>query len=376
MNNTKKKAMPTLVGGALLLSSSAVHAVENSTNKNESQLLENDSIEKESGDVIIKVDGEISNSDSENIEIAVDSDKEIIIDSNTEIKDETINKEESVEVENVISDVVPEMENSKEIINNQVVNEEVKHEEVKHEEVRNLSEKEKTNSEQKVMKIKVSSASVRADVDKNSEVKGTLTKNAYVDVYAQDSKEGWSKINFKGEMAYINTSDLTDVEVIYKEVNKSSITVKSGAGDTYGDFGTLSKGDRVKVYQELDNGWSKVDYNSKIAFIKTTDLDDSYISKAIVKTEKINVYKDSSDSSNILGECKKNETLFIYQEINGYYKVKFSDGYGYVKKSDLSIIENSEKPQTGDMMVFSYMGAMGVSSLGFVAVNRKNKNNN
>ena len=371
MNNTKKKAMPTLVGGALLLSSSAVHAVENSTNNNESQLLENDSIEKESGDVIIKVDGEISNSDSENIEITVDSDKEIVIDSNTEIKDETINKEESVEVENVISDVVPEMENSKEIINNQVVNEEVKHEEV-----RNLSEKEKTNSEQKVMKIKVSSASVRADVDKNSEVKGTLTKNTYVDVYAQDSKEGWSKINFKGEMAYINTSDLTDIEVIYKEVNKSSITVKSGAGDTYGDFGTLSKGDRVKVYQELDNGWSKVDYNSKIAFIKTTDLDDSYISKAIVKVEKINVYKDSSDSSNILGECKKNETLFIYQEINGYYKVKFSDGYGYVKKSDLSIIENSEKPQTGDMMVFSYMGAMGVSSLGFVAVNRKNKNNN
>ena len=352
MNNSKKKTVPTLVGGAILLSSSAVHAVEGNVDNSENQVLENESVEIESGDIIIEVDGEILDDKLENAEIIVDSNKEIVIDSNAEV----VNTEELVEVEDVV-----------------VVEEGISSEIKVYEEFENLLPKEKSTSQQKVMKVKVNSLSVRADIDKNSEVKGTLTKDTYIDVYAQDSIEGWSKINYKGEMAYVNTSDLIDVTTVYKEANKDNVVVKSGAGESYGDFGTLSKGDRIKVYQELDNGWSKVDYDSKIAFILTENLDKSYTSTVTVEVDEVKVYKNASDTSEVLGQYKKSETLLIYEESSTYYKVKFSDGYGYVKKSDLNIKENTEKPQTGDMMIFSYLGATGVSSLGFVAVNRKNK---
>ena len=352
-----KKTIPTLVGGAMLLTNPSVYALENAISpENEKQEIENnDTVVENSNDVMVEIEGDITEGNSDKVEVSVDINNNEV--SNNEVEVEIIEKVEDVETSII--------ENNKE----EVVEEKVEYVE----EYKNILAKEKTTSEQKVMKVKVTSMSVRKEIAKDSEVKGTLEKDVYVDVYEQNSKEGWSKINYKGEMAYVNTSDLADITAEYKEAGKDNVSVRSGAGDEYGEFGTLKKGDRVKVYQVLNNGWSKVDYNSKISFIKTEDLIKSYTSTATVKVESVNVYKTASSSSQILGEAKKDETIYIYEESNGYYKVKYADDFGYVNKSELKVTSNTEKPQTGDMMVFSYVGAMGVSSLGFVAVNRKNK---
>ena len=353
-----KKTIPTLVGGAMLLTNPSVYALENAISpENEKQEIENnDLIIEDSNDVMVEIEGNITEGDSEKVEVSVDINNSEV--SSNEVEVDIIEKAEDTETSIVES-------NEEEV----VVEEKVEY----IEEYKNILAKEKIASEQKVMKVKVASMSVRKEIAKDSEVKGTLEKDVYVDVYEQNSKEGWSKINYKGEMAYVNTSDLADITAEYKEAGKDGVTVRSGAGDEYGEFGTLKKGDRIKVYQVLNNGWSKVDYNSKISFIKTEDLIKSYTSTATVKVESVNVYKTASSSSQILGQSKKGETLFIYEESNGYYKVRYANDFGYVNKTDLKVTSNTEKPQTGDMMVFSYVGAMGVSSLGFVAVNRKNK---
>lgn len=356
--NNMKKTIPTLVGGAMLLTNPSVYALENAINtENEKQEVENnDLVVENSNDSMIEIEGNITEDNTNNVEVSVDINNNEV--SNNKVEVEIVEKVEDVETSI--------LENNKEEV---VVEEEMEYVE----EYKNILAKEKVTSEQKVMKVKVSSMSVRKEIAKDSEVKGTLEKDTYVDVYEQNSKDGWTKINYKGEMAYVNTSDLVDITTEYKEASKDGVVVRSGAGDEYGEFGTLKKGARVKIYQVLNNGWSKVDYNSKIAFVKTDDLVKSYTSTATVSVEKVNVYKTASSSSQILGESKKGETLFIYEESNGYYKVRYADDFGYVNKAELKVTSNTEKPQTGDMMIFSYVGAMGVSSLGFVAVNRKNK---
>lgn len=333
MSNVKK-TIPTLVGGAILLGNVSVLATEDIANSNE----QNQELEESE---IIEVDGGL---DVVENEIVV----EIPIEETMEnIEDYPL----GVSVAKVVSE--PAME-------------------IPQEQIYNIANPNaRAVSEQKVMIVNKDAIVVRETSSVSSLQVGVLKQGAYVDVYEQNTNEGWSKINFQGKMAYVNTVDLVDVKEVKKESTENNVSVRSGAGDSYGEFGKLAKYEQVQVYQELTNGWSKINYKGKIAFIETSKLQNTYISKSTVVVEKVSVYSAPLNTSSILGESKKNETLFIYAEEGTYYKVRFGEGFGFVNKDDLKLIQNIEKPQTGDAMVFSYVNAMGMSVLGLVAVNRK-----
>ena len=359
--NNMKKTIPTLVGGAILLTNASVFAIDEVTNQdNQNQELESDSnvenvevstdISNEVTDVIVEVieDTELK------VEEEVADTEEVEVEKNDEVELE----KNDVEINNSSNTIALETESGSKITQKEIVN---------------LLSNARNASHQKVMITNKDGVIVREGSDANTAQIGTLKKDEYVDVYEQNTNLGWSKINFEGKMAYVNTSDLVDVKKEYKESSEANLSVRSGAGDTYSEFGKLSKGERVQVYQNLSNGWSKINYNSKIAFVETSKLVETYSSKAMVSVEKVKVYKTASDSSDVLGESKKNETLLIYGEEGEFYKVKFGETFGYVKKNDLTLVQSTEKPQTGDVMVFSYMGAVGISALGLVSVNRKKK---
>lgn len=354
MNNIKK-TIPTLVGGAILLTNASVLAIDEVPNQDASQELENESnveqveMPNEVPDVVIEVVEEVEKVEQK-VEEDVSQVENLVEENDSEKTDGKIDESSNV--------IAVETESNSKITQEEIVN---------------LLSNVRSVSKQKVMRVSKDSIIVREGSDSNAPKVGTLKKDEYVDVYEQNVTLGWSKINFEGKMAYVNTSDLVDVVELYKESSEDNLSVRSGAGNTYSEFGKLSKGERVQVYQELDNGWSKINYNSKIAFVETSKLTETYSSKATVSVDKVNVYKTASDSSTVLGESKKNEILLIYGEEGEYYKVKFGETFGYVKKSDLTLIQNTEKPQTGDAMVFSYMGAVGVSVLGLVSVNRKKR---
>lgn len=342
-----KKTIPTLVGGVMLLTNTPAFAIEEIINEdNQNQELDNN-LDIEQSEVSTDVSNDIPN-------IVV----EVVEDIDLKLEKEELTEENESKIDDI---EINDLSNTETELNSQMTQQEMV----------NLLSNVRSTSKQKVMIVNKESIIVREGSDSNSTQVGTLNKDDYVDVYEQNSEEGWSKINFEGKMSYVNTGDLIDVEKKYKESSEDNVSVRSGAGDTYSEFGKLSKGERVQVYQELENGWSKINYNSQIAFVETSKLVESYLSVTIVSSDKVKVYETASDSSNVLGESKKGETLLVYGYEGDYYKVKFGNAFGYVKKSDLALVENTEKPQTGDMMVFSYMGAVGVSVLGLVSVNRK-----
>lgn len=360
-----KKTIPTLVGGAMLLSNVTALAVNEVINPDaQNQEIENES-NGTSGDVvdnIIEVEGDEVVKDENNVE------------KEEGTKDEV--KEEVKVPESKPSEGAPEV--NQPVVETPVaetpVVENQPNTQVTQEQLVNLLNNARAVSNQKVMQVNKDAVVVREGSAINSSQVGTLKKSDYVDVYEQNALEGWSKINFEGKMAYVNTADLVDVEKINKEAVEDGVIVRSGAGTSYGEFGKLAKGERVQVYQELSNGWSKINYNGKIAFVEAGKLKETYTSKATVTVEKVNVYETASVTGKVLGEAKKGEVVLIYGEEGEYYKVKFGESFGYIKKTDLKVIESIDKPQTGDAMVFSYMGTFGVSVLGLVSVNRKKKN--
>lgn len=350
-----KKSLPTIVGGAMLLTNASVFATNELINQ-EGDSIKNQEVEKELVSEDIPVESE-----------------DIVVDVVEDVEDKNNQGQ------------VPEIKDSLDNMNNKdsekeeesKENEQVKNDgssKITHEEMINLLTDIKSASQQKVMIVKDESISVREGSDLSSTEVGKLKKGDYVDVYEQNSALGWSKINYEGKMSYVNTASLIDVDKAYKETSEEDVIVRSGAGDTYNEFGKLKKGTRVQVYQILENGWSKINYENKIAFVETSKLVDTYSSEAVVLVDKVVVYKTASDSSEKIGEYLKNAKVLIYGEEGSYYKVKFGDNFGYIKKSDLELVKNTEKPQTGDAMVFSYMGALGVSAIGLVTVNRKRKN--
>ncbi len=56
-------------------------------------------------------------------------------------------------------------------------------------------------------------------------------------------------------------------------MNTTSLNVRSGPNTSYGLLGKLSKGSKVEVISE-SNGWSKIKYNGKDAYVSSMYLSD------------------------------------------------------------------------------------------------------
>ncbi|MDB8823238.1 SH3 domain-containing protein, partial [Romboutsia sp. 1001216sp1] len=109
---------------------------------------------------------------------------------------------------------------------------------------------------------------------------GTLKKGDKVGVISESN--GWSKIKYNGNVAYVSSSYLssesTTPEVpsnpdnhTVKVVNYDFLNVRSGPSTSHSKIGVLSKGDEVKVKEE-SNGWSKIDYRGSNAYVSSMYL--------------------------------------------------------------------------------------------------------
>lgn len=58
--------------------------------------------------------------------------------------------------------------------------------------------------------------------------------------------------------------------------NASTLNVRSGPSTSYYILGKLRIGDKVKVIEQLSNGWSKIKFEGKVAYVSS-----QYLSKEV-----------------------------------------------------------------------------------------------
>lgn len=95
-----------------------------------------------------------------------------------------------------------------------------------------------------------------------------------------------------------DTTDITftDVNETVYVINTSTLNIRSGAGTSYSQIGTLSKGTSVKCTGTSDSGWSRIEYNGQTAYASS-----KYLSTTKPSTTSSSTSSSSSSSSTSTG---------------------------------------------------------------------------
>lgn len=151
----------------------------------------------------------------------------------------------------------------------------------------------------------------------------------------------------------------TESNVVKKVRAKEVVNVRSSDSETADKLGKAESGEEFTLLEERGNGWSKITFEGKDAFIKSEyletvseevveDTTDSEAetsneetpsqttpasdSKTVTVIENVNVRKSASETGEKLGLVYVGEKLeLIMKQADGWTKVKYKDQTAYVK---------------------------------------------
>lgn len=120
----------------------------------------------------------------------------------------------------------------------------------------------------------------------------------------------------------------TDVVMTTDRVN-----VRSSASPEATKLGTVAAGTQFTRYESLENGWSKIDYEGNEAYIKTEYLQVIEAATGTVTTiESVNIRASASEDATKLGTVSAGTTLdLIENQENGWSRILFNGMTAYVK---------------------------------------------
>ena len=233
--------------------------------------------------------------------------------------------------------------------------------------IHNLNERNTT----KKGKVTTSSLNVRANASTNSSKIGSLKKGEIVEI-ENISSNGWYKIKYKKGYGYVSgkyievlNDSSNDATVIKKgKINTNTLNVRSGSSASSSKIGTLSKGTIVDIVKIEKNGWYKIKYKKGYGYISGSyvvdvDSDDNdssndatVIKKGKINTNILNVRSESSASSSKIGTLSKGTIVDIVKiEKNGWYKIKYKKGYGYISGSYVVDVDSDDNDSSNDATV-------------------------
>lgn len=139
---------------------------------------------------------------------------------------------------------------------------------------------------------------------------------------------------------------------------KETVNVRSEPSKESTALGKLAGGDTVTVYENRDDGWSKVDYQGTEAYVKTEFLqfegqedtaesqgdsanqggsDSDVIGKVVIK-ERVNIRKSASKDGEKLGSADAGAEYDLIMDLaDGWCKIKYNGQTAYVKSEFVNI---------------------------------------
>lgn len=165
------------------------------------------------------------------------------------------------------------------------------------------------------------------------------------------------------EAAETSEEDQETTETVVKTVRTTEVVnVRSSDSVTADKVGKAQLGEEYKLLEEKVNGWSKIEFEGKEAYIKTEYLEPADVEETVVSdndetddnaaaeeaadnsptegtatvTDTVNIRKSASTSADKLGVCYPGEELeVVMKQADGWTKVKYKGETGYVKSEFL-----------------------------------------
>ena len=142
-------------------------------------------------------------------------------------------------------------------------------------------------------------------------------------------------------------------------ITASALNVRSGAGTTYGKLGMLYRGATTSFDGEV-NGWLRINYQGQTGYISkqytsisggatsggTTSGGDTATTSGggrtgTVTASALNVRSGSGTNYGVIGSLYRGDTATVVDESNGWYKINYGSGTGWVCGSYLKVTGGS-----------------------------------
>lgn len=124
----------------------------------------------------------------------------------------------------------------------------------------------------------------------------------------------------------------------------TDVNVRSGAGNSYSVLTVMKSGTTTASLGKSGN-WTKVSVNGKTGYVYSKYLTTSgnnssttpsnntsqNVSKTVyISASSLNVRSGAGTSYNVIGNLKKGNSASVVASTNGWYKIKYGSGYGYI----------------------------------------------
>ena len=133
-----------------------------------------------------------------------------------------------------------------------------------------------------------------------------------------------------------------------------NVNIRSQASTESDALGKTKVGDVYTRYEAMENGWSKIDYNGQEAYIKTEFLEDiapegegaaeggetpapegdaneTVKGGKVTVTENVNVRKTASETGDKIATAYRGEQFELIEKANGWCKINYKGQEAYVK---------------------------------------------
>lgn len=140
------------------------------------------------------------------------------------------------------------------------------------------------------------------------------------------------------------------VTVVTKVKATDVVNIRSSDSETADKLGKAAIGDEFKLIEKIDNGWSKVEYEGKPAYIKSmyledvefmeaevggesdTQVDSDAVTGTVTATANVRIRSEASETSEKLGLAYEGQKLdLIAHQDNGWTKIRYNGHAAYVK---------------------------------------------
>ena len=140
-------------------------------------------------------------------------------------------------------------------------------------------------------------------------------------------------------------------------VTCSSLNVRSGASTSYRKIGSLSYNEKVTIVSTV-NGWYKIKYGSGYGYVSADYIKVSTTTSTktgTVTCSSLNVRSGAGTSYRKIGSLSYNQKVTIVSTVNGWYKIKYGTGYGYVSAKYIKT-STSSSTQIKNLNRFLFVG--------------------
>lgn len=117
----------------------------------------------------------------------------------------------------------------------------------------------------------------------------------------------------------------------------TTVNVRSSDSEQADKLDKASRGTRLQVLEQRENGWNKVLYEGKEGYIKAEYLqmvesaEDVEVIGTVTATTTVNVRAQASEDAERLGVLAGGDTADLIAKENGWCKIKYNRQIGYVK---------------------------------------------